>query len=183
MNKFSKRLNADQVLLRRARVSERYCQHGETLAAIARDENVSPQQIHKDLKWCREQWRTQAAAAIEEHRAQELARIDQVEVEAWQAWRRSIGIYITLTTKTTSVMTAGNDGGPVELPGIEETKKKEKLAGDPRFLEIITDCVRQRREILGLDPPKQLTGAGGGPLVLQFAAVPAPPWASHGQGK
>jgi hypothetical protein len=171
-----KRLNPDQMLERRMRVSERYT-HGDTLAQIAADEHVSVVQIHKDMKWCREQWRTRAVGAIEQQKTRELARIDQVEVEAWRAWERSIGYYTTVTTKTTSVKMADREGELVELPGVEETRKREKLAGDPRFLERIGDCIRKRADILGLDAPRQISGVAGGPLFVQFAGIPAPPWA------
>ena len=163
------------ILLRRVHVSELYMQ-GQTMAEIPGQVGVSVAMVYKDVCWAREQWRTRAADAIEKHKERELAKIDAVEVEAWKGWQRTIGYYVTTTVKSTTVKTGASDGDMVELPGLEETKKKEKLAGDPRFLDIIHRCICKRCDILGLDAPKTLTGPGGGPLSLVFTGVQPPPW-------
>lgn len=173
----------DELLARRVKVSEMYLLSSSYLE-IARTIGCSINTVALDMRWARENWRTRAADAIEAQKNRELAKIDQVEVEAWKGWQRTIGYYDTVTTKTTSIKVAGGgpeDAGTVEVPGVEETTKREKLAGDPRFLQIITDCIRKRAEILGLDSPKLLSTASG-PVYLQFAGISIPPWAPNPLG-
>lgn len=122
---------------------------------------ISQQTIAKDLKIIRSEWRSSAVRNFDAAKSMELAKIDQVELEAWQAWQRSIG-------KSKTVTKHAEAGGSQESPGKRFiTEKVEKLNGDPRFLAVINDCIKRRCDILGLDAPKKLTGDDGGPVSLR----------------
>jgi len=131
------------------------------MAAIAQILGCAVGTVYRDICWAREQWRTRAVDAIEKLRQIELGRVDHIEVEAWKAWKRSVGIHEVVTRKTG--MKPGGDGGEID----ETSEKRERLAGDPRFLDVAGRCVEQRRKILGLDAPtkSELSGPGGSPLV------------------
>jgi len=100
--------------------------------------------VHKDLKALRAEWRSARLSTFEAKVNAELAILDQLEMEAWAGWERSVGTYITESTKN------GKDG-------IEVTTKTEELAGDPRFLDQVQNCVKKRCEILGLNAPVKST--------------------------
>lgn len=122
---------------------------------------ISQQTIAKDLKIIRSEWRSSAVRNFDAMKSMELAKVDQVELEAWQAWQRSIG-------KTKTVTKHAEAGGAKEIPGKRFiTEKIEVLNGDPRFLAIINECIKRRCDILGLDAPKRLTGDDGGPVSLR----------------
>jgi hypothetical protein len=157
---------------RRVRVAELYVhgldgrkQRQSDIARIIADEFPSPSgsgkpysqsSIANDLKCMRQEWRTQRAEKIDEMIDLELARIDQVEREAWVAWERSVGKNTTITEKTSA-------------DGSETSIKTEKLAGDPRFLSIQLDCVKKRCEVLGLNADTvqklKLSNPDGSPIT------------------
>lgn len=156
----------EQLMARRQKVSELYSEGTYSMAEICGLVGVkSVQTVYSDICWAREQWRTKCSEAIDKLKMRELARIDHLEAEAWKAWKRSIGIH-TKTTKKSGTR-PGPQGGAFE----EEREEKEKLAGDPRFLDVVSKCIESRRKILGIDAPQQLTGSDGGPVVVQFAGI------------
>jgi len=166
----------EQLMERRSRVSELYLQC-HSMAKIGEMVGVSAQTVYKDICWAREQWRTRAADAIDKHKQLELSRVDHVELEAWKAWERSIGLHEIVTTKTTKV-SASAENVKVDLPAEEQTIKAEPLAGDSHFLEIVNKCIESRRKILGLDAPikGEFAGAGGGPLTLVIEGCEGAAW-------
>lgn len=111
------------------------------------DKPISQQTISQDLKAVRQQWRSSAVRNFDAAQEMELARIDQVEKEAWAAWQRTIG----------KIKTIKNEDGVGANGSIDKTTEIiKRQAGDPRFLQIVQDCIRQRREMLGLDAPRKV---------------------------
>jgi hypothetical protein len=158
MNSAPKTKTPEQLLERRKRTAELYLQC-LSMAEIGKQLGVSAMTVCKDMAWCRAQWRTKCTDAIEVQKNRELGRIDHIEAEAWRAWDRTIGLHEVKTTKTTTVSAAG-DNADISIPADEITRKHERLAGDPRFLEIALKCVDSRRKILGLDAPSQVQVGG-----------------------
>jgi hypothetical protein len=156
---------AEQRLARIAQIRELYLQC-LSMAEIGRQLGLSAATVYRDICSAREQWRTRAADAIEQHKQRELGKIDIIEVEAWRAWKRSIGIAKTVTTKNTTIE-APDGSNDIELPAEERTVREEDLAGDPRFLEIARKCVEDRRKVLGLDAPVKsaFTDTDGKPVT------------------
>jgi hypothetical protein len=87
-------------------------------------------------------WREKWTACADELMCQELARISEVESEAWKAWEKS--------KQTKSVTTKER----VEQKGWQGTAKvkitTEEPAGDPRFMQLVLECVEKRARLLGL---------------------------------
>lgn len=140
---------------RRAEAARLYLQ-GCSQAQIAERMGVHRSQITRDLAALRAEWRAKAADHTEEWVAEELARLAAVEAEAWAAWRRSQEDRQTVTVET-------------DASGAEKTAKRtEELVGDAAMLGKILDCIKQRRELLGLDQPRrsELSGPAGGPIPV-----------------
>ena len=83
----------------RRREVRRWYLSGKTQPEIAKLLDVSQPTISRDLKYLRIEWIQSAIVDINEAKSKELAKIDVLEVEYWEAWRRSIGDYIQETTK------------------------------------------------------------------------------------
>lgn len=127
---------------RRVRVAELYCQ-GKAFYEIAKLVGACVNTITEDMKANRAEWRERRSlamdAAIEEH----LAKIDEAERKAWVAWDRSVQDAVAKVTTT-------------EHDGKTSTREEERgQAGDPRFLEIVLKCCKQRCDLLGLEAPKK----------------------------
>jgi hypothetical protein len=137
----------DTVLARRAEVATRYCR-GQPQRTIAAALGVSQQQISLDMRVVRAEWRRTMADEFDRLKAEQLARIDAVEVAAWEGWERSCAdAERTLTRKVTDA-----DGDRIEA-----SRTVAGQAGDPRFLQIIDSCIDRRLRLIGGYP------AGDGP--------------------
>lgn len=121
---------------------------GATIKEIAQTESVTRKSIDKDLEFARKIWRERNVSAATQYFDEQLERINQVELEAWRGWERSVeqAVQRSLEVKSGGVT---SDGAPAP----DERKKKTvraNQAGDPRFLEIIRKCIDDRLKMLKL---------------------------------
>jgi hypothetical protein len=97
---------------------------------------------------------------IDERKRIELAKIDNLEMEYWNAWKRSCEKATTETTRLQGHPAITVDGGQPAAPKtdkLEKISRVEDQAGEPKFLAGVAWCINKRCEILGLDyqkPPK-----------------------------
>lgn len=143
---------------RRAEVARLYLR-GWTQTRIAEFIGVAQPTVSKDLKALQQAWRDAALRDFDEAKARELARLDEVEREAWDAYQRTVGEHVIRTEG----VTAGPNGGPYEKSVTED------LAGNPAFLNIVTTCIERRCKLLGIDAPQKIEQGEPG----SFAALPA----------
>jgi transposase len=137
----------------------------KTIEVLAKAKCVNPDTgkpwsvgiIKSDVDHLTARWKEEALKDISQAKADELAKLDEAEREAWAAWHRGIGRKQVRTTKT-----GGKEGGEISL-------RTEVLNGDPRYLGIILDCQARRAKMLGLDAPQRLEASGpqGGPIPIQ----------------
>ena len=132
-----------EVLSRRTEVARRYLQ-GEMQEQIAQSFGVSQAQISKDLTVIRAAWLAAAVRDFDAARAQELAKIDAVEREYWEAWERS---------KKDKETTLHDVDGAKQIK--KATIRREGQSGNAAYLAGILTCIERRCSILGLDAPKR----------------------------
>jgi hypothetical protein len=126
--------------------------HGISIMDIARNisgnraYSLSYVTIYKDVQVCLKQWRESILADVGELRAGELARINQIEQEAWAAWEKSKQI---AEKKITGRKTGSHEGTVAQL--IQEAQ-----CGDPRYLQQVQWCIEKRCKLLGLDAPQKI---------------------------
>jgi len=115
--------------------------------------------VSYDLKAIRTQWLKAAIRDFDQARAEELAKIDLVEVEAWAAWARSQEEKEIASQEEQHDPIVWEDakGKPQITYKIKKRirMRKEGQAGAPAFLEVVLKCIAKRCEILGLDAPKR----------------------------
>lgn len=149
---------------RRKKVAALYVQ-GKTQWDIARRLGCGQGTVSKDLAAIREEWKARSVRDFESRLAEELARLDALEAEAWAGWARSRRDAETVHRQTDSVrQSPTNDKGKPTPPRgkpappaqnlvpIRETVRKttKGQAGDPRFLERVAWCVETRLKLMGL---------------------------------
>jgi len=137
----------------RKRTGELYLR-GWTQAEIAEELNMSIATICRDIARLHDAWLESSLVDYDEAKAKELAKVDQLEYEYWDAWLRSCENKETETKKAIVVGEAAERR--------EATKREEGQAGDPRFLTGIQWCINKRCEILGLDAPNRTDFTSGG---------------------
>ena len=117
-----------QITRDRLRISGLYLK-GWLQVEIAEEVGLHQSTVSRDLKALQKQWQHSALVNVDEAKAKELARVDHLEREYWEAWERSVGEY--------------------------RTKKTEDINGDPRYLSGVQWCINKRCELLGLDAPSK----------------------------
>ena len=80
-----------------------YCE-GLTQAKIADRLGLAPQTVSKDLQEIRSRWLQAMLQSFSEMKARELAKIDNLEREYWDAWRHSVEV----RKKRKAVVVAGS---------------------------------------------------------------------------
>ena len=146
-------------------VSEMYLR-GETqeAIAIAVSDNydgfdLSRQQMGYDIKKLHKRWIRSQLINIDAAKARELARVDSIEREAWDAWEHS--------KQDAEIITTKGKGTKDEPAQMEKTVQRKGQIGDVSFLRVVQWCVEQRCKILGLDAPRQMElGGKDGDVIL-----------------
>jgi len=111
-----------------------------------RQYTISRQQISKDIAKIRQMWIDSASLAYEEAIGRELAKIDELERAAWDAFERSMG-----DKKIELKEVVKNKGGG--MPDAEKMRALTKTSsekGATEYLKIIQWCIDKRVELLGI---------------------------------
>ncbi len=152
----------DQIRRDRAETARLYLQ-GWTQAEIAVKLGLSRPQISYDMEAVRREWVQSAVMDFNAKKAEELAKIDRLEREYWDAWQASLKTLETTTTEQTT-------DGAGESGRVKAALRKAEQTGDPRYLAGVERCIEARCKLLGLNAPQktQLTGPGGGPVNMDI---------------
>jgi len=128
-----------QVQQRRTAVARLYLQQ-RTQAEISQTVGVSQGTVSRDLRAIQAEWQRQRLDDFAQAKFRELARVDQLEREYWQAWERSCqDRRQTLQEKTTAPTGDRLKAGT----------RSEGRDGNPEFLRGIERCVELRCKITG----------------------------------
>jgi DNA-binding CsgD family transcriptional regulator len=154
----------DQRLRDRVEIAAAYLR-GESEASIAARLNISRQQVSFDLQIIRGQWMASALRDFDQHRAEELARLDELERTYWAAWARSQEPLEHTTSEHVDdeiCMPSGRRHGRMKVP---RSRKREATCieaqhGNAAFLSGIMNCIEQRCRILGLHAATDISVQG-----------------------
>jgi hypothetical protein len=160
----TKRREPSQLARDRRRIADLYLK-GWLQADIATETGVDQSTVSRDLKTLQDEWLAAARADFDAAKAQELAKVDRLEREYWDAWGRSCKIAETETTESAD----DGSGAPAR---IKAQIRKEGQVGDPRFLTGVQWCIERRCKILGIDAPVRAdVTTGGQPVSFQVIEV------------
>jgi len=112
---------------------------GKTQYEIAALLEISQSQVNYDLKVIQRQWRESTTMNLDEAKAKELARLDELERTFWAAWESS-------KTERTQARQEKNNAGAT----VKASMTKEQRDGNPAFLAGVMGCIEQRCKLLGL---------------------------------
>jgi len=103
---------------------------GLTQREIAARLKTTQQMVAYDLKAIEKEWEESRNELIDKQKARELAVLNKLYRESMRSWRKSL---------------RKANGGPL---------------GDAKFLQQALQCSKDRRELMGLDAPKQMRHSG-----------------------
>lgn len=129
------------------RVIARMYLKGRVQAEIAAELKINQSTVSRELKLLVEEWKVERVYDINEWKARELAKIDSLELEYWQAWERSQTDALVRSKKV--VQDVGGDKK-------EAFERTEARVGDPRFLDGVQWCIDKRCAIIGVEAPKRI---------------------------
>ncbi len=147
------------VAKRRRKVANLKMQSNLTHDEIGQAVGVAGITVKRDLKAIELQWREEAVKDIGKVTAEQIAKIDAVELHAWTQWRESVGTQKDgqrqprERTRVTTKSELKQDGTKIET---ETDKMVETLLPESKYLDIIQKCIEQRCRILGVKPPDVL---------------------------
>jgi len=149
------RFDKVKLIERRQTVGRLYAQ-GQTLREIGKAVGRHEATICRDLEKIRCQWLESSIRDFDQAKADELAKIDNLEREHWEAWARS------RKDKQSRTVEDSDKGGS------KRSVREEGQTGDPRFLDGVLKCIERRCKLLGIDAPerKECSGPDGGPIQL-----------------
>lgn len=127
--------------MHRAEIAKLYLQ-GLPMHEIATEMALPRSIIHDDLEAIRQIWLKSALQDFDAKRAEEVARIDRVEMEAWEQYERSKEDLIVQRQG------AGAQGTWAETETTQRT-------GAAKYLDIVLRCIDRRIKIFGLDAPER----------------------------
>ena len=137
---------------------------------IAAELGISQSTVSRDIKALLKEWQEARINDIDERKRTELAKIDNLELEYWEAWRRSCEKAEKETTKM-------QGGASDEKPGrVEKTKSVEVQSGDPRFLAGIQWCIEMRCKLLGLHAPEKKDITSNGESIKAYIGWTPEQW-------
>ena len=109
---------------------------------------LSVKSVYNYIDRLKKEWLDNRLSAVDEWVAKELAKIDLVEVEAWEAWSQSKKDRQKSFQKT-SYHGEPKEGQTPKIKGVEATKTTEVSDGNAEFLKIVQWCIDKRLEIIG----------------------------------
>ena len=113
---------------------------GWSQSAMAKHFGVVESTISRDLVIVRQRWKQSAVRDFDLAKSVEIAKIDLVEKEYWEAWNRSKTIKETTTIEETD----SEKGGRTIV-------KREVIFGTAAYLEGVRGCIGDRCKLLGFD--------------------------------
>lgn len=154
-----------------------------------RDYSLNYRTIWKDLQEIHRRWRAAYIESTHTAKLRELAKLDRLEQEYWDAWRQSRADSLAVSQERETDEEEAVRGGMRPVARRTKSKtKKEKRSGEVEFLKGIERCIEKRCTILGLNQHtvnvnwrKEASAAGFNPeavidgLVEQFLAASQSP--------
>lgn len=170
-NKIYDKRTTNQAERDRREIARLYLQ-GMYQADIADKLGLSQPTVSRDIQVLIAEWKVERVYDINEAKARELAKVDNLELEYWEAWHRSQQNAEKEIKKQKAVPGKKSKDGVIApaIQGQEVQKISEGQTGDPRFLSGIQWCIERRCLILGVDAPKktELTGKDGKDLIKGY---------------
>ena len=149
--------SASQILKDQAVIAELYLKGWQqaTIADFLTDLAVdrrpkikySVAMVKYDLRGIREGWLESSLRDFDAVKAEQLAKLDQLEFDAWEQWRRSCNDYSKHVTE---------EKGATQFPGTNTRDESGEQYGDPRYMNVILSIIERRCRLLGLDAPQKM---------------------------
>lgn len=147
----------DKVLISRMYVRGK-SQHEMLLLinAMYQGREISNMDIYRDLQDIRKSWLQSTLVDFNLAKARELARLDEAEREAWEAWDRSKSKHVRIEYDVEDNQVPFSHEKIASVHQSRKHKIIEATVGDIKYLEMVERMIKMRCDILGLFQAKRL---------------------------
>jgi hypothetical protein len=112
---------------------------------------ITFQQVHYDVKKILQEWADERAELITNHIEKEIQKLDKIEAECWEAWEKSKSGKLKTKIEDSVINQTGDIvGGKITERSIETSN------GNPKYLDMIQECIDKRLKLLGLYKPLRI---------------------------
>jgi len=141
-------------------------ERGVSRKELAARFDVSVTTVMNDERMIRKEWREARLANADALLAQDLAELGMVKSEAWRVYESSTRPRTTRTKQISQPLVVVGEGLEPSGANGRETDTATELTPVPNLkaLELVTRCLEQRRELLGIGVEKE----GSRPRVFAF---------------
>lgn len=115
---------------------------GYSIKRIASSVEMTPRQVRELVLKSKSIWVKRKELALTDVVAEQLRRVDLIEMNAWEAWERSQQDQVETKVQTTK-------------EGTFKTRTTKTAVGDSRFIDVALKCVEQRCKLLGVYKPPE----------------------------
>jgi predicted transcriptional regulator len=145
---------------------------GNSQTAIAEKLGISQATVSRDLAEIVKGWKAEAVADMDEIKAKELAKLDALEVEAYEAWQGSKKeSQKTVVEERPGRNTSDEKPGKGANAGKFIKVEKQTSDGDPRFLQALLAIQDRRAKIQGFDVPVKFDGTVTNKATINASAL------------
>jgi len=150
-------IERDRVLIARMYVRGK-SQHEMMLSlnAMYSEHPLSANVIYMDLQAIRKSWLQSSLIDFNTAKAKELARLDETEREAWEAWERSKDKHVRIEYDVADDQVPFSVDKVANVHRTRKHKMVEATVGDIKYLEMVERMIKMRCDILGLFEAKKL---------------------------
>ncbi len=137
---------------------------------IAKALDMKPGAVRQMLSRLNKDFRKRFEDDIDEIKFEQIAKLEHIAREAFDAWERSKEVSKTIRQKKMV-------GDPAKISGItEQTNEARDQDGDPRYLKTAMEAMADIRKIIGADSPAKIQHSGdkeGNAIKLEYEATRA----------
>lgn len=130
-------------------------EQGKTLREISGQLGVSHQQVWQDLKSIENELLEEAKESLQAQREKVLAKLRNVQIEAFSAWKQSLQDKERYTEKMTQ-------------NGAETSLMREGQSGNAQHLSNLMKSITEEAKLLGLYLPEQQDMNGDNHIVIKL---------------
>ena len=131
---------------------------GRTYAEIERELNISYQQVKYAIVTVQSRLKESNKELYVQRRNEQIARLDNIIREMWEAWDRSKKIDRKVNIKRATIRASANNPNPnANTPSIQEVEEQiEETAGNIDYMKAIMWCEAEKSKLEGLHAPKKI---------------------------
>ena len=160
----------------RAKIEELYCQ-GVRQAEIAQKIHLSPRMVSYDLVTIQKRWEKSTTINLDDAKARELAKIDNLERVYWDAWEKSWETKESTETGQDEVLAQAEKVLKGALGKRVARIRREERLGVAEYLKGVQWCIEIRCKLLTIikeGTTSPWAAAGMPPLLVRTMTIVEP---------